>query len=183
MSEIKSSPDNKEVKISLTTEIDGKEISFDINGSYTVKETIVKDNNNNKPALTWFKILKFFLLPYLILIGLFCFGYANDSSYFWLLFSLPIIYGYIFFTMIIFTTERNIEILRKLSDMITLLSSLIAACYLIFTSLGMVRPLTYFTSGNLLISLLVFSILMIFASFSSIKLCFSIKDFFSYYKK
>lgn len=186
---IASSSENK-MKLSLQGEIDGKEIAGKIEINYVDKEKTIKSLEKKK-TIGWAFLFSRFVFPLIILFALFIVGLFFKIYFYWLLVSIPIFYGWIFYSMNINSPTVDLNYLRKLTDMITLFSALITATFVIFKifnlnsnivdlliNLKKENPADIIKSYyNQLQIATLFVLMEIFATFASIKFFFSVKDF------
>ncbi|KAA3667215.1 hypothetical protein [Pectobacterium carotovorum] len=158
----------KKIKISLTGEIDLKDIIGEIN--LTEKE----NQEVEYEKYTWTSIFIEFVLPIILIFILFLGSKALEIKPYTVIILIPSYYAWFFYRITKKLSPYNINYLRKLTDMITVLSALITATLVVFDILG--TPLSS-VMENKLIRFALFFILEIFATFASIKLFFSMKDF------
>lgn len=187
---IKTPASENKMKLSLKGEIDGKEIAGQIEINYVDKNKTIKSLENKK-TIGWAFLFFRFIFPLIILLALFIGGLFFKIYLYWLLVSIPIFYGWIFYSMNSNSPTADLNYLRKLTDMITLFSALITATFVIFKIFNLNSTIV-----DLLINLkkenpddiiksyyyqlqiaTLFVFMEIFATFASIKFYFSVKDF------
>lgn len=164
-----------------------------ITGSLII-EKITSKNSNALPNTA--PLPKYFYLKFLMLFILLTIGYIVDSVVplnfkFSLLLLIPIVYGIMFYNAVMISTAENLNYLKKLTDLMTLLSSLLAATLVLLkvfhlngslidflTELSKDKPvdvsekISFYTK-----SLLLFIMLELFAAFATIKFLFAWKEF------
>lgn len=175
--------------------VEGKIGDFHISGTLHL-DCAQKDEPtvipNKTIPISWKNIILSFGLPFAVLMTLFLLGVFLGKSYFyWLALLAPPFYGYYFYKIILHSTSDNYNYLKKLTDVVTLLSSFLAATLILLKIFNMnssvIDYLIYVNKENLtsdikvifyvVQSIFFFAILSIFCSFATIKLLFSIKDF------
>ena len=158
----------KKIKISLTGEIDIKDIISEIN--FTAKE----NSEMEYKKYTWTSIFIEFILPIVLIFALFiAIRFFGKKPYIIIVF-IPLYYAYFFYRIIKKASPHNINYLRKLADAITVFSALVTAILVVFNSLE-ISLNSIIESG--IKSAILFFISEVFATFASIKLFFSVKDF------
>jgi len=165
-----------------------------ITGSLSVMEidTAASGSKTAKQPLPLKKIIYSYLVPFLILtIAFIADKFLINKYQFTLFIAIPIAYGILFYNIVTLSSAENFNYLKKLTDLMTLLSSFIAAVLILLKIFSLDssivdyvikllknKPLAndypflfYFESAIL------FMLLQSFAAFSTIKLLFAVKDF------
>jgi len=165
-----------------------------ITGSLSITEVDIASTGSKtiKQPLPLKKIILTYLIPFLILTIAFITDKFLINQYQFILFiAIPIAYGILFYNIVTLSSTENFNYLKKLTDLMTLLSSFIAAVLILLKIFSLDssivdyvikllknKPLAdehpflfYFESAIL------FMLLQSFAAFSTIKLLFSFKDF------
>ncbi|WP_323658387.1 hypothetical protein [Pectobacterium versatile] len=165
---------DKKIKISLTGEIDLKDISGEIN-------LAEKENQEMEyKKYTSISIFYEFALPLILILSLFSVNIFFERKPYDLIVLIPIYYAWFFYRVINKASPSNINYLRAMADMVTIFSALITAILVVFN----VFEISFNSlMKNDLIRILSFFILEIFVAFASIKLFFPVKDFYDERKK
>lgn len=174
--------------------VEGNIGDIKIKGTLLLETTATNSNINNYKIrpINWSVIIIKLTIP-LITLGLLFLGGAIlcKSLYYWLVVISPLIFGWLFYNFVFYSTPENYNYLKKLTDVITLISSFIAASLIILKIFSMnssiVDYLIYVNEEDLVSttekiiflaqSLLLFLSLEIFSAFATIKLLFAVKDF------
>lgn len=177
-----------------TLNIEGKIDNFHVNGVVIIEKVIQSSNTTKKiiKPISWFSLSLKILLPFFILaLFFFIFRFFSNAANYWIIIFMPMLYGWIFYNFSAYSTPENFNYLKKLTDMVTLLASLIAAALILLKVFNMNSSIPEYLAyinkkqleGNIDTtlsigqSLLLFMILETFSVFATIKFLFSVKDF------
>ncbi|WNK72546.1 hypothetical protein RM155_05895 [Pantoea agglomerans] len=146
----------------------------------------------SKQPLPLKKIIFSYLVPFLILTIAFIADKFLINKYQFILFiAIPIAYGILFYNIVTLSSAENFNYLKKLKDLMTLLSSFIAAVLILLKIFSLDSSIVDYVIKLLknkplvndypflfyLESAILFMLLQSFAAFSTIKLLFAFKDF------
>lgn len=177
-----------------TLKIEGNIDNLHINGVVSIEKVTQSSNTAKKimKPIGWLSLSLKILLPFFILaLIFFIFRFFSNAANYWIIVLMPILYGWIFYNFSAYSTPENFNYLKKLTDMVTLLASLVAAALILLKIFNMnssiAEYLVYINKkeleGNIDItlsigqSLFLFMLLETFSAFATIKFLFSVKDF------
>ncbi|ATF91334.1 Uncharacterised protein [Cedecea neteri] len=180
--------------VKLKGSIDGIEIQCNVDFTYQMVK-----NGETPPPTELPKKLKaihyfiYFVLPLLLIIVLFFIDAIFKTNSRLVLFFLPIIFGFILYAMYTNSPTTDPIYIKKLIDVITLISSTITACLLLFKTIEINNPwldrLCALKNGSvpevilfLIVFACVYMVIWIFATSATMKFLFGINDLIAYKK-
>ncbi|MBS4433258.1 hypothetical protein E2566_08165 [Pectobacterium punjabense] len=145
-------------------------------------------SNIEKPKkIIWFQGFTFLILPYLIIPMLYYFKFHIA-----LLVTIPTATGTVFFFIFMNSTERNINILEKLSDailylfgLISLLLTILSISNIKISFQDVIEFISYGDIENSKKYIIIFSLYLLsaIAAFATIKTLLSVRSLIKYYKE
>lgn len=189
--EIKATPicESKKIgDVNLKGIIDGIEIQCNVDLKYSrPKDPIQSTLNKTSMKLGTKHYLCYFYIPLLLIATCFIIDLIFDVNSHLLLFILPLAFGYILYRMFTNSPTTDIVYIKKYVDFITLSSSVLTACLLLFKTvdsynpyLAMIYSLKFHgVIGNFFLFIVfstVYFVIWIFATSATIKCLFSFSE-------